>query len=86
MSWTNGKPQLIIPKHHGAKLTDIPDDQLLEILQVTKKIAVAAGCENFNVLQNNGRAAHQEVDHVCLFSSPTSSYDLEEHRGDWHET
>lgn len=48
-------------------MTDIPDDQLVEILQVTKKIAQAAGCENFNVLQNNGRAAHQEVDHVGFF-------------------
>lgn len=47
-------------------MTDIPDDQLVEILQVTKKIAKAAGCEDFNVLQNNGRAAHQEVDHVGL--------------------
>lgn len=24
--------QLVIPKHHGAKLTDVPDDQLEEIL------------------------------------------------------
>lgn len=24
--------QLVIPKHHGAKLTDIPDDHLMEIL------------------------------------------------------
>lgn len=45
-------------------MTDIPDDQLAEILQVTKKIAKAAGCEDFNVLQNNGKKAHQEVDHV----------------------
>jgi diadenosine tetraphosphate (Ap4A) HIT family hydrolase len=52
---------LIIPKHHGAKLTDIPDDQLLEILQVTKSIAKASGAENYNILQNNGRLAHQEV-------------------------
>ena len=32
-SWrANTMLQLIIPKHHGAKLTDIPDDALLEIL------------------------------------------------------
>lgn len=40
---------------------------MVEILQVTKKIAQAAGCEDFNVLQNNGRKAHQEVDHVGFF-------------------
>jgi diadenosine tetraphosphate (Ap4A) HIT family hydrolase len=56
--------QLVIPKHHGAKLTDIPDDQLHEILPVVKKIAAASGAENWNILQNNGRAAHQVVDHV----------------------
>ena len=46
------------------KLTDIPDDQLAEVLPVAKKIATAIGSENYNILQNNGRLAHQEVDHV----------------------
>lgn len=55
---------LVIPKHHGEKLADIPDDQLAEILPVVKKIVKATGAENYNVLQNNGRIAHQEVDHV----------------------
>jgi diadenosine tetraphosphate (Ap4A) HIT family hydrolase len=62
--------QLIIPKHHGAKLHDIPDDQLTELLTVTKKIAVAQGLDNYNVLQNNGRLAHQEVDHVHFHLIP----------------
>ena len=57
--------QLVIPKHHGEKLTDIPDDQLNEILPVVKRLVAATGAENYNVLQNNGRLAHQEVDHVC---------------------
>jgi diadenosine tetraphosphate (Ap4A) HIT family hydrolase len=64
------RAQLIIPKHHGAKLTDIPDDSLLEILQVTKKLAAASGAENYNILQNNGRLAHQEVDHVHFHMIP----------------
>ncbi|TGO56615.1 hypothetical protein BCON_0075g00050 [Botryotinia convoluta] len=55
---------LVIPKHHGEKLVDIPDDQLEEILPVVKKLVVATGAENYNVLQNNGRIAHQEVDHI----------------------
>ena len=33
---------------------------------VAKKIATASGAENYNLLQNNGRLAHQVVDHVCL--------------------
>jgi diadenosine tetraphosphate (Ap4A) HIT family hydrolase len=56
--------QLVIPKHHGRLLTDIPDEYLTEILPVVKKLAVASGAENWNCLQNNGRGAHQEVDHV----------------------
>lgn len=31
---------------------------------VAKKIAQVTGAEDFNVLQNNGRIAHQVVDHV----------------------
>ncbi|KFY26125.1 hypothetical protein V491_01444 [Pseudogymnoascus sp. VKM F-3775] len=61
---------LVIPKFHGAKLTDIPDDQLSEILPVVKKLVTATGAENYNVLQNNGRIAHQEVDHVHFHMIP----------------
>jgi diadenosine tetraphosphate (Ap4A) HIT family hydrolase len=61
---------LIIPKHHGAKLHDIPDDQLSEVLSVTKKIAIAQGVQDYNILQNNGRIAHQVVDHVHFHLIP----------------
>ncbi|TAQ84595.1 hypothetical protein B7494_g7064 [Chlorociboria aeruginascens] len=61
---------LVIPKFHGAKLTEIPDDQLSEILPVVKKLVVATGAENYNVLQNNGRIAHQEVEHVHFHMIP----------------
>ncbi|TGJ79309.1 hypothetical protein E0Z10_g9451 [Xylaria hypoxylon] len=55
---------LVIPKYHGAKLTDIPDDHLSEILPVAKKLATATGAIDYNILQNNGRIAHQIVDHI----------------------
>ncbi|RWA03197.1 hypothetical protein EKO27_g11908 [Xylaria grammica] len=55
---------LVIPKFHGAKLTDIPDDHLAEILPVAKKLVSATGATNYNILQNNGRIAHQIVDHI----------------------
>jgi len=61
---------LVIPKHHGAKLTDIPDEHLTELLPVASKIAKASGTENFNILQNNGRLAHQVVDHVHVHMIP----------------
>lgn len=62
--------QLVIPKHHGAKLHDIPDDQLTEILPVAKKIAQAINASDYNILQNNGRIAHQVVDHVHFHMIP----------------
>jgi len=61
---------LVVPKFHGEKLVDIPDDQLAEILPVVKKLVRATGAENYNVLQNNGRIAHQEVDHVHFHMIP----------------
>ncbi|KAN0079079.1 HIT-like domain containing protein [Elaphomyces granulatus] len=61
---------LVIPKFHGVKLTDIPDEDLTEILPVAKRIAIASGAENFNILQNNGRIAHQFVDHVHFHMIP----------------
>ncbi|KAI2603028.1 HIT-like domain-containing protein [Hypoxylon fragiforme] len=66
---------LVIPKFHGAKLTDIPDDQLGEILPVAKKLVTATGASNYNILQNNGRIAHQEVDHVHFHMIPKPNQD-----------
>jgi hypothetical protein len=72
----------VIPKFHGAKLTDIPDDDLRELLvsilnetldvsdhplqPVAKKLVLASGAIDYNILQNNGRIAHQIVDHVSV--------------------
>ncbi|KAM7221930.1 HIT-like domain containing protein [Rhypophila decipiens] len=61
---------LVIPKVHGEKLTDIPDDHLSELLPIAKKLAIASGAKDFNILQNNGRIAHQEVDHVHVHMIP----------------
>ncbi|KAF9166720.1 Adenosine 5'-monophosphoramidase [Actinomortierella ambigua] len=61
---------LVIPKYHGAKLHDIPDDYLTDTLIVAKKIAKALGATDYNILQNNGRIAHQLVDHVHFHIIP----------------
>ncbi|KAJ7858152.1 HIT-like domain-containing protein [Mycena olivaceomarginata] len=50
---------LVIPKHHAEKLHQLPDEYLADALPIAKKIAIAQGAENYNVLQNNGRLAHQ---------------------------
>ena len=36
---------------HGEKLHDVPDEYLEDSLIVAKKIAVASGLENYNILQ-----------------------------------
>ncbi|GAA5934594.1 adenosine 5'-monophosphoramidase [Sporobolomyces koalae] len=64
---------LVIPKHHGAKLHDLPDEAMTDILKNLKKIAVAQGLDNYNILQNNGRIAHQVVDHVHFHLIPKPS-------------
>jgi len=61
---------LVVPKHHGAKLTDIPDESLAEILPVAKRLVIATGATDYNILQNNGRIAHQQVDHVHFHMIP----------------
>lgn len=68
---------LVIPKYHGARLHDIPDEYLADILPVTKKIAKALNLDTvdnnklgYNILQNNGKIAHQEVDHVHFHLIP----------------
>lgn len=41
-----------------------------------KKLIAATGAENYNILQNNGRIAHQEVDHVSLLHLLLPSHKL----------
>ncbi|KIM23970.1 hypothetical protein M408DRAFT_332029 [Serendipita vermifera MAFF 305830] len=64
---------LIIPKYCGAKLADIPDEFLADAMPVAKKIAIATGATNYNILQNNGAEAHQEVMHVHFHVIPKPS-------------
>ncbi|KAF8594118.1 HIT-like protein [Ceratobasidium sp. AG-I] len=55
---------LVIPKYHGEKLHDIPDEYLADTLPIAKKLAIATGATDYNILQNNGKIAHQVVPHV----------------------
>ncbi|KAH8881434.1 HIT-like protein [Thozetella sp. PMI_491] len=66
---------LVIPKYHGEKLADIPDEDLTELLPVAKKLVLATGANEYNILQNNGRGAHQEVGHVHFHMIPKPNQD-----------
>ncbi|KAG0057618.1 Adenosine 5'-monophosphoramidase [Gryganskiella cystojenkinii] len=64
---------LVIPKHHAQFLHEIPDHELADLLPVAKKVALAEGLKEYNILQNNGRLAHQAVDHVHFHVIPKPS-------------
>ena len=56
----------------------LPDENLADILTIAKKLAAAMDLVDYNILQNNGRLAHQEVDHVHfhLIPKPNASEGL----------
>jgi diadenosine tetraphosphate (Ap4A) HIT family hydrolase len=58
---------------HSEKLDGVPDEYLADTLPLAKKIAIALGAENYNVLQNNGAIAHQVVKHVHFHVIPKPS-------------
>ncbi|KAJ4482478.1 HIT-like domain-containing protein [Lentinula aciculospora] len=61
---------VVIPKYHAAKMHELPDEYLADALPVAKKIALAQGAEDYNILQNNGALAHQAVNHVHFHVIP----------------
>lgn len=65
---------LVIPKEAVATLDQLSDDSAAAIGRVLPRIAravlSATGASDFNVLQNNGAAAHQAVFHVHFHIIP----------------
>ena len=59
---------LVIPKKHAKDLLRLPPElgrDLVEAMQkLGRAVMEATGADGFNVVQNNGRAAGQEVEHV----------------------
>ena len=65
---------LVIPKEAAATLDQLSDDSAAAIGRVLPRlcraIQAATGCQAYNVLQNNGAAAHQAVFHVHFHIIP----------------
>ena len=61
---------LLIPKQHVERMHEIPEDVLSDILPIAKKIALALGIQDYNLLQNNGSIAHQVIKHVHFHLIP----------------
>ncbi len=65
---------LVIPREEAVTLDRLSDEAAAAIGRVLPRLARAVlratGARDFNVLQNNGRAAHQYVDHVHFHVIP----------------
>jgi len=70
---------LLIPREHYQTLDQMPPDVAGRLLgrlpALVKAAAEAAGAEGVNVLQNNGKAASQEVPHVHFHVIPRRAGD-----------
>ena len=65
---------LILPKNHYANLYELPDETAVKVMLLAKKMAVLMteklGCDGFNLVQNNGKAAGQTVFQLHLHLIP----------------
>lgn len=65
---------LVIPKEAKAKLHELSDESAAAIGRVLPRLAravmSATGATDYNILQNNGAAAHQAVMHVHFHIIP----------------
>ena len=61
---------LVIPKFPAKHLHEVPDESMADLGVVLKRVCKAIGAEQYNILQNNGPLAHQEVEHVHFHIIP----------------
>jgi histidine triad (HIT) family protein len=68
---------VVIPKEPAVTLDQLSDDSAAALGRVLPRLCraliAATGVAEFNVLQNNGRAAHQAVEHVHFHIIPKPS-------------
>ncbi len=70
---------LVIPKAHYARLEEMPEDLAgacaAVATRLSRKVLAATTATGWNLLQNNGRVAHQAVDHVHFHIIPRHAGD-----------
>ena len=71
--WTKGHC-LVIPKSHSANIFEITEEDAGEVIKAARTLAPAVkaglGSDGLNLLQSNGHAAWQSVDHFHLHLIP----------------
>jgi len=70
---------LLIPKIHCVTVGDMSAAEASAVLKhlpaLARAVQVATGCEGINILQNNGKVAHQVVMHVHFHIIPRNTGD-----------
>lgn len=70
---------LVIPKKHFERLDELPEDLACKIARIlpklSKAIVKATGAKGYNILQNNGKVAGQQVMHVHFHIIPRDEAD-----------
>ena len=70
---------LLIPKDHYLTLDQMPASLSAAVLkhlpELVRAVQAVTGCQGVNILQNNGRAAHQLVPHVHFHIVPRNGGD-----------
>lgn len=70
---------IVIPKNHYTNLEDIPDDKLSELFKSVKQIAIIIHkklkIDGYNILQNNYKAAGQDIKHFHVHIIPRNLND-----------
>jgi histidine triad (HIT) family protein len=65
---------LVIPKAHFVDIFDTPAEQISQVHKVSKRIAVAVkkatGADGFSIIQQNGKAAGQDIFHLHVHVVP----------------
>ncbi len=65
---------LVIPKKHYVDMFDIPEDQLSQVYsvakQVSKAVKKATNADGISIIQQNGKAAGQDIFHLHVHIVP----------------
>lgn len=72
---------LILPRDHYANLYELPEETAAEAIKLAKKMMIRITdklkCDGFNIVQNNGEAAGQTVNHFHMHLIPRYKNDGE---------
>ena len=71
---------IVIPKNHYKTIEDMPNDELNRLFQAVKQVAILLhnklNLDGYNIVQNNYKAAGQEVNHSHIHIIPRSFGDM----------